>query len=45
MTYAYNVLISGCEFNFNEASALSKNIFLGFATVTISNTEFYDSES
>ena len=40
--YAYNVLIQGCEFNYNEASELSKNIFLGFSTVTISNSEFTD---
>ncbi len=44
MMYAENVLITGCLFKENNATTLSKNIFLGFSTVEIYNTEFYDEE-
>ncbi len=40
--YAYNFTISRCQFIKNEASRLSKNIFLVFSNVSIENTNFED---
>ncbi|CDW83118.1 UNKNOWN [Stylonychia lemnae] len=43
--FAQKSRIEGCQFKYNYASEDSKNIFIGFSNLTISNSKFFDDES
>jgi hypothetical protein len=40
--YAYRLSINKCFFIKNQAGKISKNIFLGFSNLSISNSQFED---
>ena len=41
--YAYNFTISKTQFFKNQATSLSKNLFIGFSNITIDSCSFEDS--